>query len=219
MEKPTERFNVDQSMLTITPSLSILLHQMEARSDVRFIWIDQICINQQDDVEKAIQMKMMRDVYVSAHKVLVWLGPSTKDSDLAMDTIAPLEEAIGVLPQSRFAQDDILSRLPDQDDPFWPALMDLYKRPWYDRLWVLQEAILAKDIEVLCGNRSTTWAAFASLATKLYEFFPSDLLGAFDAQSHGCSNDPAQALTRRFISIRGINTMRSSKTEGSKPPF
>ena len=36
-EKPTERLNIDQSVLEITPSLSILLHELEARRDVRSI--------------------------------------------------------------------------------------------------------------------------------------------------------------------------------------
>ena len=219
-EKPTERFVIEQSVLDITLSLSIFLHQLEARRDLRFIWIDQICINQQDDVEKAVQVKMMRDIYVSAHKVLVWLGPSTKGSDLAMDSIPPLDEAIGVLPQSPFARENITSsRLPGQDDAFWPALVDLYARPWYDRLWVLQEAILAKDIEVLCGNRSMPWAAFASFATKMYELFPLALVLAYYRQSHGCSDDSAQAQTRGFMNIREIDTMRSREAEGSKPPF
>ena len=218
--KPTEEFNIDQSVLRITPSLSILLHQLEARSDVHFIWIDQLCINQQDYVEKAVQVKMMRDIYVSAHKVLLWLGPSTKGSDLAMDSIPPLDEAIGVVPRSPFARENITaSHLPGQDDVFWPALVDLYARPWYDRLWVLQEAILAQDIEVLCGNRSMPWAAFAAFAHKMYELFPLALVQAFDAQSHGCSNDSAQAQTRGFMNIHDIDTMRYGEAEGSKLPF
>ena len=203
-------------MLKITLSVSIFLQEFKARRDVRFIWIDQICINQQDDLEKAVQVKMMRDIYVSAHKVLVWLGPSTKGSDLAMDSIVPLDESIGVLPQSRFAHNGISSRLPGQDDPFWPALVDLYARPWYDRLWVLQEAILAKDIEVLCGNSSMPWAAFASFATKMYALMPLAWIRAFNPhQSHGS----AQFQTWGFLSIRDIDTMRTGEAEGNRPPF
>ena len=75
---------------------------------------------------------MMRDVYVSAHKVLLWLGPSTKGSDLAMDSIVPLDELISVLSQSRFAHDGIRSRLPGHNNLLWPALVDLYTRLWYN---------------------------------------------------------------------------------------
>ena len=211
--KPTERLDIDQSVLTITPSLSTLLHQLETRSDVHFIWIDQICINQQDDVEKAVQVKMMRDVYVSAHKVLVWLGPSTEGSDLAMDSIPPLGESIA---KNRFAQDPLPSCLPGRDDPFWPALEDLYKRPWYDRLWVLQEVILAKDIDVLCGNRSMPWAAFASFAIKMRELLPSSLINRFDVRPHDCS---AKARDPGFMSIRDMDAMRSNEVMGLKTPF
>ena len=213
-EKPTERLDIEQSVLRITPSLSILLHQFKARcDDVRFIWIDQICINQQDDVEKAVQVKMMRDVYVSAHKVLVWLGPSTEGSDLAMDSIPPLGESIA---ENRFAQDPLPSCLPGRDDPFWPALEDLYKRPWYDRLWVLQEVILAKDIDVLCGNRSMPWAAFASFAIKMRELLPSALTDRFDVRPHDCS---AKARDPGFMSIRDMDAMRSNEVMGLKTPF
>ena len=218
-EKPTERFDIGQSVLKITPNLSILLHELEERRDVRFIWIDQICINQQDDVEKAIQVKMMRDVYVSAHKVLVWLGPSTKGSDLAMDSIPPLDESIGVLPRDRFAQDPSPSCLPDQNDPFWPALVDLYKRPWYDRLWVLQEVILAKDIDVLCGNRSMPWAAFASFAIKMRELLPDALTDGFNARLQDCSNDSAKARDPGFVSIRDMDALRSNEAAGLETPF
>ena len=180
---------------------------------MHFIWIDQICINQQDDVEKAVQVKIIRDIYVSAHKVLVWLGPSTEGSDLAMDSIPPLGESIA---ENRFAQDPLPSCLPGQDDLFWPALEDLYKRPWYDRLWVLQEVILGKDIDVLCGNRSMPWAAFASFAIKMRELLPSALTNRFDTRPHDCS---AKARDPGFWGIRDIDAMRSNEVMGLKTPF
>ena len=155
-----------------------------------------------------MQVKMMRDVYVSAHKVLVWLGPSTKGSDLAMDSIQPLDESIGVL--HRFSQDPFPSCLPGQDDPFWPALEDLCNRPWYDRLWVVQEVILAKDIDVLCGNRSMPWATFVSFAKKVCELAPLAFVQAFDAQSQDNSG---------FMTIDCIDIMRSKEAKGIKPPF
>ncbi|KAK0512097.1 hypothetical protein JMJ35_005225 [Cladonia borealis] len=219
-EKPTEKVNIKQSVLKITLSLSILLQELEARCDVCFIWIDQMCINQLDELEKAVQVKMMRDIYVSAQKVLVWLGPSTEGSNLAMDSIAPLDELIGVLPLDILAHDDINSRLlPGQDDPVWPALVDFYARPWYHRLWVLQEAILAKDLEVLCGNRSMPWATFASFATKLHELMPLAWSRASHAHPSYGAYDSAQPQLPGFVSIRIIDNMRSGEAEGSKPAF
>src|SRR5437763_98372 len=46
-----------------------------------------MCINQVDEEEKSWQVSLMRDIYKGAAVVMVWLGPSADDSDLAMDTI------------------------------------------------------------------------------------------------------------------------------------
>jgi hypothetical protein len=53
---------------------------LEATS-VRRLWVDSICINQKDDVEKATQIEMMDQVYARAGQVLIWLGPSTPESE------------------------------------------------------------------------------------------------------------------------------------------
>ncbi|KAF2011841.1 hypothetical protein BU24DRAFT_396444, partial [Aaosphaeria arxii CBS 175.79] len=39
-----------------------------------WLWVDAICINQQDDKEKGVQVSMMRDIYKQAAKVIFWLG-------------------------------------------------------------------------------------------------------------------------------------------------
>jgi hypothetical protein len=53
-------------------------------------WIDAICINQQDDDERAIHTRKMNIVYRSAKLVFVWLGKAENapdGSDMAMDMI------------------------------------------------------------------------------------------------------------------------------------
>ncbi|CAI9633373.1 unnamed protein product [Alternaria burnsii] len=45
------------------------------------IWIDAVCINQQDNVERSVQVAMMADIYARAEKVLVWLGNGTEEKE------------------------------------------------------------------------------------------------------------------------------------------
>lgn len=45
------------------------------------LWIDAICINQQDDIEKSWQVELMLTIYRKAERTLVWLGPTADDSD------------------------------------------------------------------------------------------------------------------------------------------
>ncbi|RYN90108.1 hypothetical protein AA0119_g11231 [Alternaria tenuissima] len=69
----------------ITRNLFEGLKRIRVRDRPIRIWIDAVCINQQDDVERSVQVAMMADIYARAEKVLVWLGNGTEEKeDLAM---------------------------------------------------------------------------------------------------------------------------------------
>lgn len=77
--------------LGITASLDeALRHLRDPKQDLT-LWIDQICINQANDVEKTEQVCGMSTVYARAEEVLIWLGPAESDSDKIMD----VWEAVG----------------------------------------------------------------------------------------------------------------------------
>jgi hypothetical protein len=52
------------------------------------LWIDALCINQDDVNERTQQVRMMGDVYSSAEQVIIWLGPERKNDQSAVDAIA-----------------------------------------------------------------------------------------------------------------------------------
>jgi hypothetical protein len=52
------------------------------------IWVNTICIDQSNIVERNVQVGIMRDIYIQASNVLVWLGEETDDSHLALDLIS-----------------------------------------------------------------------------------------------------------------------------------
>jgi Heterokaryon incompatibility protein (HET) len=66
---------------------SALRHLRKALGSLT-IWVDAICINQKDDIEKSHQIPLMDQVYSLANAVYVWLGESNENSDRAMDYLA-----------------------------------------------------------------------------------------------------------------------------------
>ncbi|KAI0419301.1 heterokaryon incompatibility protein-domain-containing protein [Xylaria grammica] len=67
----------------VTQSLESALRHLRRRKDDRVLWIDAICINQEDVDERAHQVNLMRHIYQNAHRVVAWLGESSDDSDRA----------------------------------------------------------------------------------------------------------------------------------------
>ena len=62
------------------------LKHIGASISLTLLWVDALCINQEDNAERARQVKLMGEIYSTAQKVLVWLDPSENDSDLVMDS-------------------------------------------------------------------------------------------------------------------------------------
>lgn len=58
----------------VTTNLYAALCQLRHNGERKQIWIDAICINQADPVEKTAQVQMMADIYSSTEEVLIWLG-------------------------------------------------------------------------------------------------------------------------------------------------
>ncbi|XPS79539.1 hypothetical protein M3J09_011520 [Ascochyta lentis] len=67
---------VNNQQLHITPSLATILPNLRLEAEPRLLWIDAICINQKDLVERAQQVKLMRKIYSSCRHVLAWVGPT-----------------------------------------------------------------------------------------------------------------------------------------------
>jgi hypothetical protein len=145
--------------LPITPNLEAALRQFRNESisvqnslNYRLLWIDAICINQDDGNEKNRQVPQMGAIFRQARKVLVWLGGREQGSDRAMRLLPQILDLT-----------NIESLVRDQttiDD--WVSLFQLLRRSWFDRRWVLQEIALAKDATLYCGEDSVPWDMFTS---------------------------------------------------------
>jgi len=113
-------FKIGSHTLHITENLYTTLHHLgkptlvekgPGTTSSRRIWIDALCINQNDVQERNEQVRLMFSIYQKAARVLVWLGEERDDSDLAMNLILhmyaeKLASYKRQMPQMRFTPED-----------------------------------------------------------------------------------------------------------------
>ena len=161
-----------QKHRTIKSSYNALLGLRKASQSIT-IWIDAICINQDDLEERRAQVELMGTIYARASRCVVWLDQPTADCGLAMRFIRELyssHEAFlpeelrrymtkigaiiypeGYVPDEEWFRDNAPI---DPTDPQWRAVMRLFSRPWFTRLWIIQEGVLSKETVFTCTSDS-----------------------------------------------------------------
>ncbi|KAI4253575.1 MAG: hypothetical protein L6R42_007535 [Xanthoria sp. 1 TBL-2021] len=134
------------------------------------IWVDAVCINQNDHVEKAQQVARMAQIYTRARRVIVWLGEHENGSELAMQLLQDYATAFPDVVRDESAPadelyfaEDLLQLPQGQNNQSWSALSDLFDRPYFKRRWVLQELASGKSVYMFCGADSVPWSALAGL--------------------------------------------------------
>lgn len=93
----------DGATLDITENCHAALEQIRKRYGAISIWVDSICINQQDEAEKVSQIPLMGDIYTWATVVYVWLGEETESSNRAMKLLNHLGNLAPPIPVSVLA--------------------------------------------------------------------------------------------------------------------
>ena len=171
--------------INITKNLCAALNAFRHETKPRYLWADAVCINQQDLVEKASQIKMMAQIFGSARTVLVWLGPG---DDRTGHVFGLLKHLSSIAPSYGVRSREITSE--DPSDEVWEGLdptddekarlnniakdfdfhgMDaFYSLPWFRRLWVVQEITLARAIQMRCGEHEISWKDFITTARVQY---------------------------------------------------
>jgi Heterokaryon incompatibility protein (HET) len=126
-----------------------------------FLWVDAICINQEDPEEKARQVQIMLTIFQKAKSVLVWL-----DDALDLD-----QDAFGFLIQIEANGQTKLPLLPKRDTSAHRRLMKtvrtLCQRPWFRQTWIRQEYFAARAVLFLCDGKVIARDRFEMLARKL----------------------------------------------------
>ena len=129
-----------QSVLEVTQNCYSALKRL--RNDtVRCLWIDAICINQEDMNEKSVQVRMMERIFKAASRVIVELGEATPGSCLLFDELVEAETS------------GTLDIRPSPNKSIVRELECLFRRPWFSRVWVIQEVVLNSCVRIVCGSQ------------------------------------------------------------------
>jgi hypothetical protein len=125
------------------------------------LWVDAICINQGDILERGSQVSIMGYIFRQAEKVLSWLGPEANHSATAMKIILRVHKELESLSEEddRFAwlvkYPEFTSNLTGPNP--WRFVDALWERDYWRRVWTLQEIVLSRDILLLCGKCTVPW--------------------------------------------------------------
>jgi spore maturation protein CgeB len=117
---------VDNHMLSVTENLYTVLKRLRDCKIPRTIWIDAICINQEDENEKKLQIQLMAAIYAKASRVIVWLGEARVDGDRALDLIRAASERSAKPPDTELLE---------------KAVSKLLERHWFHRIWVRNQTL------------------------------------------------------------------------------
>ncbi|KAI0451916.1 heterokaryon incompatibility protein-domain-containing protein [Xylaria acuta] len=164
--------------LLITQNLFVALTQLRHERSTRDLWVDAICIDQNNFIERSHQVAMMGDIYRCATRVVAWLGLEDNDSTYALQFMSELSSQITVnwltnnVEFSATCKTNIsvgglrqllMSRR--QCEGVYHVLM----RPWFERLWIIQEIALgSKNAILLCGEASIPWMDFVDAFLCIY---------------------------------------------------
>ena len=111
-----------------------------------WLFIDQMCIHQRDDAERSHQVNFMSTIYPQAQMVIVWLGAQCRTSVQLKNYLTN----VGT----------------DASSNALEIMQELAHHPYFTRLWIVQEILLARQVHVLWGDCQFSWGILGSLYVK-----------------------------------------------------
>jgi ankyrin repeat protein len=178
-EQPYE-ITINGSTMPVTINLSQALWDLRHPDKDRILWVDAICINQKDLKERGHQVQHMASIYKRAEQVIVWLGPSTPDTKLLfchmrrMETLANEHAYYGWKISDKRWQDLWSAAAPmfDDNSTTWlrqqcHGLKSILSRPWFTRVWIIQEIANARSARIMCGTATVSAPVFAIMPSML----------------------------------------------------
>lgn len=206
---------------SISTSLFGALTALRDEKEEVLVWADALCIDQQNNIEKSNQIKLMTSIYASSKFVAIWLGPK---ADSSRSAIAFLKDLNGRLKSGERVKSWITSK---ENEDNLAGVASLFSRSYWKRLWVVQEIFNASDITVYCGSAKISWRALNEASDSLYHY--QSEISALSAKNNSrhqlqalFNEGPRSVLDRREVQGHGeealLKVLRRCRRKFSEKP-
>lgn len=157
---PTAMILVDGSVVPVRTNLEAALRRLRNKKPIAsgtLVWVDALCIDQDNLTERETEVKRIRTIYKSAYDVVVWLGSEDQDSSIAIGMLKIMAASV------TDGREEILENTIRQHPHMfgtgsWKALGLFLNRPYWNRAWIMQEIAMGTEkTPVLCGDDIITW--------------------------------------------------------------
>lgn len=141
--------------LLVTSNCVSALRRLRYQDRPRVLWIDALSIDQSNLTERNHQVSLMAAIYSSATKVAIYLGEASEDSELAIDFILECYDPSSNTNSLSYPKSAELVQ----------ALSSFFYRPWFTRVWVIQEVVLPARGTAYCGTKMLSWSAIEQFSS------------------------------------------------------
>jgi hypothetical protein len=170
-----------QRKILITKLVEDMLRRLRKPTRIRYLWIDAICLDQADLVEKSVQISQMGDIFRQSRKTHIYLStcvltPTTVNlfhHAKLLDDNDPVDKMY--LSDGEYSEDmglnrTTISRGEQSEDMIYDqthrAIFQLMQDPWFRRRWVLQEAQLGHNPVLRTRGESLPWSDFTQVVAR-----------------------------------------------------
>ncbi|KAK4493623.1 hypothetical protein PRZ48_014341 [Zasmidium cellare] len=148
--KPRKNVYINGQGVGTGPELEAALRHFRDTMPGLVIWADAICINQRDDRERSEQVRQMGAIYGKAQHVQVWLGVPSEGIRIPPLEVMEDEPELDLL---QWLEEDAPVLVTSGSDLQGSAFFDFITRPYWNRLWIVQELALSQEAVIYYGGR------------------------------------------------------------------
>lgn len=201
--------SVNGEIIAIHSNLETALRKLQSYRRDMLIWVDQLCINQNNNDEKTLQVQQMGCIYTEASLVFAWLGEAADDSDLLMDHIRTIGEDIVPESRSMLYTEGQLDRLllaymtPKSRRALSNAFKHFCQRAYWQRLWIIQEFVLAQEVVIVCGDQHVSYRQL--LLTTCFIESPRDYIQGANALTKTHTQHAIEDIIEAIIQTYGAS--------------